>query len=222
MWASGEKYVGNWGNNQINGSGTFTWPNGHKYIGQYKDGGREGYGTQYGADGTVSQQGNWKNDVFVSASENEPPQVQANDVDVPPMLEKLTIGMTKDDVLNLLGTTTTPGGGGEAIHQTWGTWTYYSIDIFDEIKVFFDSEENQVAEITFYVADDKTGDKTTWSNNIDKIQKGQTLKEVFSILGYPTYFLKGKSKNYAFYMGADGSTNWIYYNDDGLVDSVNS
>ena len=49
--ASGNKYVGQFKDNNYNGQGTFTWTNGDKYIGQWKDDKQNGKGTQtFGSD----------------------------------------------------------------------------------------------------------------------------------------------------------------------------
>ena len=50
VWDNGDKYVGEFGNDQLNGQGTFTWgPNsewaGDKYVGEHKDNKRHGQGT---------------------------------------------------------------------------------------------------------------------------------------------------------------------------------
>jgi hypothetical protein len=58
--ANGEKYVGEWRNDKLNGKGTYTWPDGAKYVGQFRDDKRNGHGTFYAADGKVTQSGIWK------------------------------------------------------------------------------------------------------------------------------------------------------------------
>jgi len=45
IWASGDKYVGQYKDGKTNGQGTFTFSNGIKYVGQWKDGKRNGQGT---------------------------------------------------------------------------------------------------------------------------------------------------------------------------------
>jgi hypothetical protein len=44
-WASGDKYVGEWKNNDFHGQGTFTFANGSKYVGEWRDNKRNGQGT---------------------------------------------------------------------------------------------------------------------------------------------------------------------------------
>jgi len=61
----GNWYDGNWKDDKMNGQGTRIWTNGEKYVGNWVGGLREGYGTYYNSDGTILQQGQWKNDKFV-------------------------------------------------------------------------------------------------------------------------------------------------------------
>ena len=49
--ADGQKYVGEWKDDEKNGQGTNTWPDGEKYVGEYKDGERHGQGTATWPDG---------------------------------------------------------------------------------------------------------------------------------------------------------------------------
>jgi hypothetical protein len=51
-----------------------TWSDGRKHVGQYSGNQKNGYGTFYDSNGTVSQQGWWENDKFVKA---QAPQVVA-------------------------------------------------------------------------------------------------------------------------------------------------
>ena len=41
----GDKYVGEWNDNERHGQGTYTWKNGDKYVGEWKDHKRNGQGT---------------------------------------------------------------------------------------------------------------------------------------------------------------------------------
>ena len=86
-YANGNKYVGAYKNGEANGQGTITFANGNKYVGNVKDGKRTGPGTftfadgskwvgewendnlngyaiTYKADGSISQEGIFKDDVF--------------------------------------------------------------------------------------------------------------------------------------------------------------
>ena len=48
-YPNGDKYVGEWKNNQQNGQGTYTYGNGWEYVGEWKDGKKDGQGTtRYG------------------------------------------------------------------------------------------------------------------------------------------------------------------------------
>ena len=42
-----------------------SWKNGRRYEGQWKDGKKDGLGIEYGANGAVDFNGEWKDDVFV-------------------------------------------------------------------------------------------------------------------------------------------------------------
>ena len=65
-WANGDKYVGEYKNNEQHGHGTYTYSPrsewaGHKYVGEFKDGLFSGKGTYTYADGSRDV-GSWKND----------------------------------------------------------------------------------------------------------------------------------------------------------------
>ena len=59
-WA-GQKYVGEWKNDNKDGNGTYTWASGSKYVGEYKNGSRHGQGTHTRANGTIVHSGEWVN-----------------------------------------------------------------------------------------------------------------------------------------------------------------
>ena len=50
-FTSGNKYVGEWKDNNRHGQGTFTWTDGEKYVGEFKDNTRHGQGTYTFANG---------------------------------------------------------------------------------------------------------------------------------------------------------------------------
>ena len=60
--ANGDKYVGEWKDNKINGQGAYTWAGGDKYIGEWKDGKRYGQGT-YTYAGGDKYVGEYKDDI---------------------------------------------------------------------------------------------------------------------------------------------------------------
>ena len=69
-YANGDKYVGEWSDNEKNGQGTYTWADGKREIGEYKNGKLNGYAIQYRADGSVAREGIFKDDKFLYASKN--------------------------------------------------------------------------------------------------------------------------------------------------------
>ena len=50
-WKNGDKYVGDYKNDERTGYGTYTWANGDKYVGDFKCDKRTGYGTYYWKEG---------------------------------------------------------------------------------------------------------------------------------------------------------------------------
>jgi hypothetical protein len=73
IFANGNKYVGEFKDDHRNGRGTFTFPDGRKYVGEFKDGKYEGRGTLYASDGSIKQDGIWRNDEFIEAIGSAPP-----------------------------------------------------------------------------------------------------------------------------------------------------
>ena len=53
--------------------GTYTYPSGNKYVGQWKDDNHDGFGTLYNANGSIWLQGLWRDDKFIQAQ--TPPTV---------------------------------------------------------------------------------------------------------------------------------------------------
>jgi hypothetical protein len=64
-YPSGNKYVGQWKDNKRNGQGTYTWSDGDKHVGGWKDDVMDGFGTVYKANGSIFQQGLWREGIFV-------------------------------------------------------------------------------------------------------------------------------------------------------------
>lgn len=57
---NGYKYVGVFKDHKYNGYGTLTFPNGEKYVGEFKDDEPHGDGIYYNADGSIYEQGLYK------------------------------------------------------------------------------------------------------------------------------------------------------------------
>jgi hypothetical protein len=71
-WSDGGKHVGQFKDNQRNGQGTFTFADGKKYVGQYSNDKRNGLGTLYSPNGTILQQGLWRDGNFVQTQSITP------------------------------------------------------------------------------------------------------------------------------------------------------
>jgi hypothetical protein len=85
-FADGNKYVGQFKDDERNGQGTFTFANGNKYVGQFKDDKYGGFGTLYNPNGSIKQQGLWRDDKFVQAQTPQaPPPRVAPVVPKPPV-----------------------------------------------------------------------------------------------------------------------------------------
>ena len=59
-YASGDKYVGDFANDQTNGQGTYYYSNGNRYEGEWRNGRKNGQGTLYESDRKIV--GEWQND----------------------------------------------------------------------------------------------------------------------------------------------------------------
>ena len=63
-YESGSKYVGDWKDNQKNGKGTYFFASGSKWVGTWENAKLNGYAITYKADGSINQEGIFKDDVF--------------------------------------------------------------------------------------------------------------------------------------------------------------
>jgi hypothetical protein len=68
--------------------GNFDYPSGNKYVGQFKDDKYGGFGTLYNANGSINQQGLWRDNNFVQAQ--TPPTV------TPPVAPKPPVNNAQD------------------------------------------------------------------------------------------------------------------------------
>jgi hypothetical protein len=67
-FTNGDKYVGEYKDDKIDGQGTYTFANGNKYVGEFKDGKYNGKGTLYSSNGSVINQGLWADGKLVSSA----------------------------------------------------------------------------------------------------------------------------------------------------------
>ena len=63
-FAYGDKYVGEFKDAKKNGQGTYTYASGSKEVGEWENGNLNGYAITYKADGTIDQEGIFKDNVF--------------------------------------------------------------------------------------------------------------------------------------------------------------
>ena len=63
-FANGNKYVGEYKDNERNGQGTFTFASGSKWVGEWENDNLNGYAITYKSDGSVDQEGIFKDDEF--------------------------------------------------------------------------------------------------------------------------------------------------------------
>ena len=77
-FANGNKYVGELRDGDFNGQGTFTFASGAKYVGEFRDDNFNGFGVTYDADGTILNQGIWKDDEFQYAQHSPSPSSPAS------------------------------------------------------------------------------------------------------------------------------------------------
>ena len=64
IWANGSKYVGEYKDDKMNGQGIYTYPSGKKDVGEWKNNQLNGYAVKYNADGSIFQEGIFKDDAF--------------------------------------------------------------------------------------------------------------------------------------------------------------
>ena len=63
-WA-GDKYVGEFQDDKKNGQGTYTYATGEKWVGAWENNNLNGYAITFYADGSINQEGIFKDDVLV-------------------------------------------------------------------------------------------------------------------------------------------------------------
>ena len=71
IWKDGYKYTGNWLDNNQDGQGIYIYPDGRKEVGEFKNGLLNGFAIRYNADGSITQEGIFKDDEFLHAKTSE-------------------------------------------------------------------------------------------------------------------------------------------------------
>jgi hypothetical protein len=71
IWKDGSKYTGNWLDNNQEGQGIYIYPDGRKEVGEFKNGLLNGFAIRYNADGSITQEGIFKDDEFLHAKTSE-------------------------------------------------------------------------------------------------------------------------------------------------------
>jgi hypothetical protein len=71
-YENGDKYVGEINEREEpHGKGTMCWKNGRRYEGHWKNGKKNGLGVEYGANGALNFNGEWRDDTLVSSYDND-------------------------------------------------------------------------------------------------------------------------------------------------------
>jgi hypothetical protein len=73
VWDDGNKYIGEFKNNNQHGQGTYTFADGSKNVGEFKDGKLDGYVISYSSDGSILKEGIWQDDEFQYPQKISPP-----------------------------------------------------------------------------------------------------------------------------------------------------
>ena len=71
IFKDGSKYTGNWLDNNQDGQGIYIYPDGRKEVGEFKNGLLNGFAIRYNADGSITQEGIFKDDEFLHAKTSE-------------------------------------------------------------------------------------------------------------------------------------------------------
>ena len=72
-WANGDKYIGGFKNKKRHGQGTYTYSDGTKNYGTWENDKLNGYAITYNANGSINQEGIFKDDKFLSEKKNALP-----------------------------------------------------------------------------------------------------------------------------------------------------
>ena len=182
-YANGDKYVGEFRDDNLNGQGTYTYANGDKYIGEFRNGDSHGRGIEYHADGTVGEEGIWKDGEFQYAQKVAPPVVAEKPPETTPEpIQQEAAPAAKPDI-NLAGT-----GTGFSITRSGHMLTNHHVIKGCQLVVLH--IEGSVKKTTV-LARDKTNDLALLKANFTPKavfsikQKNAALMEEIMVAGYP-------------------------------------
>ncbi len=148
----GDKYVGEFKDDEYDGQGTYTFPSGAKYVGEYKDGKKDGQGTFTWPDG-AKYVGEYKNGSANGKGTHTLPNGNKH------------VGEYKDDKRNGQGTFTMPDGtkyiGGWKDDQPNGQGTWTKPDGSEYVGEFKNSLPNGQGTLTY---SDGTVKEGIWEN----------------------------------------------------------
>ena len=84
IFKDGSKYTGNWLDNNPDGQGIYIYTDGSKDLGEFKNGLLNGYAIKYKADGSIKQEGIFKDDEFLHAKTSENDEFPSQMSSLPP------------------------------------------------------------------------------------------------------------------------------------------
>ena len=145
---NGNKYVGEFKNDMLNGKGTYTTASGTKYVGEFKDGKYNGQGTLYSSNGSVINQGIWADGNFVATEPTQQASVANQTVSV--------AGAQPNNALSNLPACPETG----YFHNCFGTDTSANVDKY--VGEFKDDKRNGQGTFTSSNGDKYVGE---WKNN---------------------------------------------------------
>ena len=84
IFKDGSKYTGNWLDNNPSGQGIFIYTDGSKDVGEFKNGLLNGFAIKYDANGSITQEGIFKDDEFLHAKTSENKELPSQMSSLPP------------------------------------------------------------------------------------------------------------------------------------------
>ena len=223
----GEKYEGEFQDFRFHGQGTLTFPDGSKWVGAWKNSQLNGYAVTYYADGSINQEGIFKDDKFLKAqTKPKAPKVFSSVQN-----EGLTALPSEKNFLDAIY-------GGKAIRRL------FEVDIVS-FDGFFETETIYLAEVKATIKESKLPDflrEGQWK--LVFIEEGMSASEAaatvntmrmldsfndglnlfLDALGSPVNNTSSKNGSRTFtdtYRFGKGSKKWIYIPDKQTSTSSN-